>query len=166
MAAQTDVAIKIRVYETATADLGSPNMTHLLELLQTAYASGTVASTFDTVWSDTRNLVGATEALDLAGSLTGLLGGTITFAKLCGLIIRNNATTTAFDLKVGGAAANAWYGCFDGATHIAVVPPGGFFWWFSPIDGKTVTAGTGDQLKIDSGANTISYSILLLGRSA
>lgn len=52
------------------------------------------------------------------------------------------------------------------ATDIVHVGPGGILILTSPVDGYAVTAATGDILKIDSGAATINYTIVIWGRSA
>jgi hypothetical protein len=137
-------------------------LTHVLDMV-----TGTGASQSDLVWSDTRSLVATSESIDLAGTLTSqLTGATVTFAEVTAIIIRNNATTTAYKLLVGGAAANQFINWVAAANDIVHIGPGGIFVLTSPVDGFAVTAGTGDILKIDSGAVTISYSIVVIGRSA
>lgn len=160
MAVSTDVQLKFSVKESRSNDLGDSKMVHLLELAR-GYGSGTAASTFDVVYSDTASIASGTPlSLDLLGSLTSVLTGqTVSFVKLCGVIVKNKSTTSGQYLTLGGGS-NALSG-FSGKAD-----PSGVFVWFSPIDAMAPVAGTGDILQIASATGTISCDILLLGRSA
>ena len=59
-------------------------------------------------------------------------------------------------------------GLFGGAAHTLKVSGGGIFHWEAPLDGGglTVTNTTAQDLKIDAGAATITYDILVWGVSA
>jgi hypothetical protein len=175
MAVASRISIMVRALESQSRDLGLATMPHLVEYPTPAvnsgspeFATGTASYQFDRVWSDQRTLTATSEDLDLAGVLTSQLdGSTITFVEIGGILIYNTSTTAA--LTVGGAAANqAFTGLFAAATERLKVGPLGQVAWVSPIDGGglTVVAGTADQLKIDAGAATITYQIVLLGRSA
>jgi hypothetical protein len=175
MAVASRISIMVRALESQSRDLGLASLPHLLEYPTAAvnsgspeFATGTGDYQFDRVWSDERTLTATSEELDLAGVLTSQLDGSaITFVEIGGILIYNSSTTAA--LTVGGAASNqAYVGLFAAATERIKVGPLGEVAWVSPIDGGglTVTAGTGDKLKIDSGAATITYKIVLLGRSA
>ena len=130
------------------------------------FTNGTTDGKIDKIWYDTSRVLAATsEEIDLAGSLTGPDGATVTFAKVRGILVINTSTTSGQTLKIGGAAANA-FPLFDNATDIYSLDPDSCFFVTSKIDGKTVTAGTGDLLKIDAGAATITYHIAVLGTSA
>jgi hypothetical protein len=66
-------------------------------------ASGTGADQGNQVWSDTRTLTtGATETLDLNGSLVNAVGESVTFTKVKVIFVRNKCTTT---LSLFAAAA-------------------------------------------------------------
>lgn len=177
MAVASRISIMVRALESQQRDLGLSSLPHLLEYPTAAvnsgspeFATGTGDYQFDRVWSDERTLVATSEDLDLAGVLTSQLdGSTVTFVEIGGIYIYNASTTAGPALTVGGAAANqAYVGLFGAATERIKVGALGEFAWVAPLDGGglTVTAGTGDQLKIDSGAATITYRIVLLGRSA
>jgi len=164
MAVTTNIKIRGEWDETGSGDLFTPRAQHTIEHL-IALASGTSASQADLVWSDTRTLAATSENLDLAGSLSGALGTTVTFAKVSGIIIRNNTATAAAKLLVGGAASNQFINWVANSSDILQIGPSGILFLTSPVDGYAVTAATGDILKIDSGAATISYSIVIWGRS-
>jgi hypothetical protein len=155
------VAIKLPYTTFGEAATFSKTVSGSAELLP-----GTGENQGDEAWLDIDRVLTATsEELDLAGGLTDLNGNAITFTKIKELLIVNKNTTSGELLKVGGAAANAFL-LFDDATDIESIDPGGFLHISSPVDGKTVTAGTGDKLKIDAGANTITFNIILTGVSA
>ena len=71
---------------------------------QDSLTNGTGANQGNRVWHDQRSAAAAPDDLDLAGSLTDAFGATVTFAKIVGIFIKNNSTTTAEVLSVGGDA--------------------------------------------------------------
>lgn len=177
MAVSARVEFLVRCVESQVKDLGTSTLPHLMTYPTpavnaglTEFASGTGDYQFDRVWSDERTLTATSEDLDLAGVLTSQLdGSTVTFVEIGGIFIYNKATAAASRLSVGGASANqAYVGLFAANNDIVKVGALGSFQWVAPLDGGglTVTAGTGDTLKIDAGAATITYQIILLGRSA
>ncbi len=156
----------IRWTYASPLDLSTPKDTGALDLGDTL-ANGTGDNLADMIFHDQRTLTATSEELDLAGSLPNTLTGTaMTFAKVKGLIIKVVTTGTGKKLTIGGAAANAWLGWFADASDKEDVDPNGIYMQWSPTDGKAVTAGTADKLKIDAGANTIVYDIIIIGTSA
>lgn len=133
----------------------------------TEYTDGTTANKADLVWSAKgRSLAATTENIDLAGGLTDEFGNTITFAEITAIYIHNKNTTAGETLTIGGAGANTFL-LFADATDKFVIDPDGKFFFDSPsAAAKAVTAGTGDILLIDAGAATITYDIVIVGRSA
>lgn len=134
--------------------------------LSATMANGTSTNQADMVWHDRRTLVATSENIDLAGSLTSVFGATLTFATCKALLINNRTTTAGATLTVGGAAANAFSAIFADATDKLIIQPGGCALFFAPRTGYTVTAATGDILKIDAGAATVEYDIYILGTTA
>ena len=128
--------------------------------------SGTTTDKADLLWWDTRTLAATSEDLDLAAGLTDTFGNVLTFVEIVGLAIKNTSTTTAEILAVGGAAGNQFINWVANSSDIVNIDPDGILFLWSPLDGYTVTAGTGDLLKIDAGAATITYEIVIIGRSA
>jgi hypothetical protein len=113
-------------------------------------------------FTDQRTLAATSENLDLAGALSNRFGQTISFSRIKAIVIQNRETTADRNLLVGGAASNAFATPFGNASDIVVIPPGGVL-VLASNEGWTVTASTGDILKIDSGANTVIYDIAILG---
>lgn len=147
-------------------DLNDPSVTLNYDFSDTL-ANGTGKDQADILWFDQRVLAGTSEDLDLAGSLTNAFGTTVTFVKIKGIIIKNVTTTATYTLTVGGAAANQFINWVSDASDEIVIGPDGFIWLHNPsAAGYGVTAATGDLLKIDSGANTVTYDIILYGTSA
>lgn len=130
--------------------------------------SGTGLGAADMLWSDQRTLAAsATEDLDLAGSLTGLLGGTVTFARIKGLIVAaSSANTNA--VNVTRPASNG-VPLFLAASDGIPVKPGGVFAWFDQSAlGIAVTAATGDLITLTNGGSgtSVTYDIVIVGASA
>lgn len=152
---------------THTSALDQSTITDSSQInLSDTLASGTAVDQADQIWHDRRTLTATSENLDLAGSLVNAFGATLTFARIKGILIKNRSTTAGANLIVGGAAANQ-FPLFSDVTDKIPIGPDGFFFYYDPsAAGKVVTAGTGDQLKIDAGASTIDYDIVLIGASA
>ncbi len=165
MAVTTDISIRVASKESRSNDLGESKLTHLLELVK-AYGSGTSSNQFDVVYSDTHSAAAAAKTYDVLGSLASVLtGATVSFVDLCGVIVKNNSTTSGDVLSIG-AGSNPVTGLWIASGDGVKIGPGGMFIWLDPIDGISPVAGTGDVITVDPGAKTISFSIILLGRSA
>ena len=128
-------------------------------------ANGSGADKANKVYFKTRILgSGASESLDLAGSLADAFGATLTFTKVRVLAIIADAGNTT-DVAVGGAASNAWVGMFGDATDKVLVKPGSMFLWIArDAGGGAVVASTGDLLKVaDAGAAGVTYTVIVIG---
>lgn len=155
----------------------SANLTSALDLVtasaplalstRISMASGTATGQADLCWSDTRTVAASgTDALDLAGSLSGNLGGTLTIVKLKAVLVRAAAANTN-NVRVNRPASNG-VPLFLAASDGIDVLPGGVFLWVAPGAGVTVTAATGDLLNIDnsSSGTSVTYDVVLIGTSA
>jgi len=159
MTVKTDLALRITSTEEVATDLGTSKATHALEMVE-YYPDGAAPGSFDVIYSATATATAAPDRYDVLGDLNSPLAGPkLSFATLCGIVIKNLSTTATENLIIGGGA---------NAAIPAQQPlgPAGIYVWFDPIDGITPVAGTGDLIQIDPSANTINYHIILLGRSA
>ena len=160
------ISAQIDATETAAIDFGSKT-SKIQAAIAIALANGTAASQADMIFSDERTLAAsATENLDLAGSLAGAFGATLTFAKVKAIMVIADAGNTN-DVVIGGAASNAFVGPFGANTHTVAVEPGGVFLIAHSGAGWTVTAATGDLLKMTNSAGTtgVTYKIVIIGTS-
>lgn len=149
-----------------TADLGTPVAPVRLEKHLQITAGTDALGKADILWADERNLAAsATENIDLAGVLAGLLGSTITAAEITAIYIEANEGNTN-DVVVFGAASNPFNGPLSGTTPKIAVGPGDFA-LITNRKGWTVTAATGDIILVaNSAAGTaVTYKIILLGRT-
>jgi hypothetical protein len=132
-------------------------------------ATGTAANQADKYWSDQRTIAASSnDDLDLAGSLTELITGTLTFVRVKGIIVYASTANTN-NVIIGGSASNPLINWVTGTNPAVVVRPGGLFCLIAPdATGYAVTAGTGDILRLsNSGAGTtVTYDIHLIGASA
>lgn len=129
--------------------------------------TGTATGQADLSWSDTRTVgASSTDALDLAGTLTGNLGGSLTIVKLKAVLVKA-AAANANNVRINRPASNG-VPLFLAASDGIDVLPGGLFLWVAPGAGVTVTAATGDIINIDnSGAGTsVTYDVVFIGTSA
>ena len=169
MTLSTKLAVGLAAELTSALDLASTE-SRIDKGWQLNLATGTAANQADVLWHDERTLTAsATEDLDLAGSLTGLLGGTVTFAKVKLLLVHALAANTN-DVVIGAAATNAYVGPFGAATHTIKVPPGGIHVSYAPGTAGlgAVTTSTADLLKVANGGGStpVTYQIFIVGTSA
>ena len=160
-----NVALGWQVVEESAMDLGTAKLTHTIGSMLSAMSNGTTDGTqINRVWSDSGSVVnGAPVDLDLMGSLTSQLDGTtISFVDVVGVFIKYKSGTG--DLTIG-QGSNPWITWLAATGDGVVIGPNGVFVWFSP-NGKSPTAGTGDILRLASSSGTITYDIMIIGRSA
>lgn len=164
------LSIAASAIQTATLDLGTAQA-QLSKAYTVEFANGTTAGQADRVFHDTRTLAAsANEDLDLAGVLTDALGGSLTFARIKGLIVSAAAGNTN-NVIVGGAASNQFLSWVGAGTHTITVRPGATFALMAGAAdavGYVVTAATGDLLRIanSSSGSTVTYDIAVIGCSA
>lgn len=154
------------VNHTGVHDLGTPAVKIDTGRKTFDFVNGTTAGKADRAFGDLRQLAAsASENLDLAGGLTDAFGATLTFAKIVAIVVKASEANTG-DIIVGGAASNGFVGPFGAAAHTVAVKPGGALALVAPQGGWTVTAGTGDILKVANAvAAAAEYEIVLLGTS-
>jgi len=129
--------------------------------------NGTGANQADKVFTDTRTVTtGATDSIDLAGSLTDAFGATITLARVKAILVKAASGNTT-DLSIGRPASNG-VPMFSAVSDAIVIRPGGVFFWAAPdATAIAVTAGTGDLLSIINAAGaSANYDIVIVGASA
>ncbi len=165
-ALRTNINHALVMTYTGTNDFGSPSF-QLDAGNQAALllGNGTASGQANALFADQRTIgASSSENLDLAGVLVDPLGATLTFTTIKAIKIKA-ADANTNNVLVGGAASNTFVGPFSDATDIVAVKPGGIFMWVAPQTGATVTASTGDILKIaNSGGTTgVTYDIFIIG---
>ena len=164
MAVAGSLSFALALNETSANDLGTATMPHALAAAY-AVTSGTTDNKMDLIYSDNNSLVATTVNIDVRGALSAALGGTsISMVEVRLIIIKNKGTTV---LTLGNGTNPAWAGLFGGTAHTLSIPPG-LFVWYCTTDGigLQTTAATADILKLDSGASTVEYDIVIGGVSA
>lgn len=167
MALTTDFYVKLIAGLTGTADLLTP--TAALDLRsRTTLTSGTGLGAADMMVSDTVTLAASgTADIDLAGSITGHLGNSLTFARIK-LVYVSAATGNTNDVNVTRPASNG-VPLFLAASDGIPVKPGGKFIWVAPnAAGVAVTAATGDLITFtnSSSGTGVTYDYVIIGASA
>jgi len=141
-----------------TADLTNP--VQPIRIAQPfALTNGTGDDQANEIFADTRTLTATSETLDLTSTLANFAGTTIVYTALKGVWIFNRSTTGGEDLIVSGNFGTI----LGGTTPTVTLKPGFGILLAGTLTGYTVTNTSADQLKIDAGAATISYDIVLIG---
>lgn len=172
MALTTEIMARLKPVQTGSNDFGSDSFSPVIKQALTL-ASGTGANQADLLFVDERSVAASTnDDIDLAGALSDAFGSTITFAELAAILIINaprSGSANTSDLTIG-AGSNPFVGFLGGTSPtIGPIKPGGFVFIGSPDAAGigTVTAGTGDILRIANGSGaTANYQIAIIGRSA
>lgn len=138
----------------------------LFPTLSRALANGTGASQANALYFDQRTvLTTANDDLDLSGVLA-TQGIPLVFTSIKYVLIAISAPDGTQKLNVGPkGVTNAWAGPWVGGVG-ATVYEEVWDWrdWSNPYSGWTVTAGTGDILRINNpSAVTVTYIPLIVG---
>lgn len=147
-------------------DLGSVAFSYN-RAVTTQFTAGTGTGKADKLFSDTRTIAASSsENLDLAGVLTDPLGATLTYGHVKAIYVQASSANTN-NVEIGGAASNGFTGPFADATDKISLPPGGRILLTHGGAGWTVTAGTGDILKVanSSSGTGVDYDIMVIGTS-
>lgn len=167
MALTSRITVAVTGDLTSALDLETPTSS-LAYSAQIDLATGTGLAQADMRWSDQRTLsASGTEDLDLAASLTGALGTTLTFARIKALLVKAAATNTN-NVVISRPAANG-VPLFAAASDAISVQPGGLFLWVAPSAvGVVVTPATGDLITVTNSAGTtgVTYDVIVIGASA
>jgi hypothetical protein len=161
-----DVNIRVNGAYYGATNLGTPSLAlDVLKLMTITAGTGTGKA--DRLFAGSRTIAASSsENLDLAGTLTDPLGATLTFVHVKALLVIADAANTN-SVLVGGAASNGFAGPFADVTDIATIPPGGSALFTHPGAGWTVTAATGDILKVanSSSGTGVTYRVVIIGTS-
>lgn len=161
-----DINLSIRAKLIGTADLGAPVAPVTVDKLVQISAGTDALGKADILWADQRTLAAsATENLDLAGAIAGLLGATIAAAEITAIYVEAAPGNTN-DVVLFGAASNAFNGPLSGTTPKLTVGPGDCA-LITNRKGWAVTAGTGDIILAANGAGgtPVTYTIVVIGRT-
>jgi hypothetical protein len=172
--ANAELSIGFKASQSAGANsFGATFWNGAMSLVQ-GFTDGTVANKFDRLYMTERTIgASSNDDLDLSGVLTDIFGATITAVELVGIVLINKpksdaASANLSNLTLGGGT-NPVVGFLGGTTPtVGPIKPGGCFVLMNPdaTGLATITAGTGDILRIANGAGgSNTYQIALLLRS-
>lgn len=170
MAVIANISAAVSGTQSSVLDLGTASFPFSASASTAFATSGTGAGQVDLVFTDTRTLsASGTEDLDLAGSLTGAFGSTLTFARIKAVYVSAAAANTN-NVQVTRPASNGVPWLMAAGDGIAL-RPGAFVLWGSgsaDATGVAVTAGTGDLITFTNSAGTtsVTYTVVILGCSA
>lgn len=169
MALTSSLSMAVGFSQTSALDLGTATFPVSVRNAVTL-ASGTGGGQADVVFSDRRTLAAsASEDLDLAGSLIGAYGNTLTYVRVKGLYIAASAANVN-NVVIGNAASNAWATLFNATGTVTLRPGAALLAMAGQADGTAygVTAATGDLLHVLNSAGTtgVTYDVVVIGASA
>jgi len=132
------------------------------------YSSGTGAGQVDGIHSKTYSLAATPTTLDLT-AMTDPNGAAITCStgRIRSLWLQNLSN---YAITIGAAASTQWLGMLGTTTSTLVVPPNGILTFSDPTTVGTSAGAyvdsTHKSLKIDPGANTVQFNLVILFCSA
>lgn len=160
------INVGMQLNQTGTRNRGTQSFTDSVAYALKFKAGTSAVDQTDVLYSDSRTIAASgTDDLDLRGALTDALGATVNAAEIVAIWVQA-LSTNVNDVVVGAAASNQFVGPFGAGTHTIALKAGNGF-LITNQAGWTVTAGTGDLLRIaNSGAGTsVKYTIVILGRT-
>lgn len=141
---------------------------HVFSFFQ-RFEYGTGSGKVNCIWSQPPTAVvnGAPQDIDLRGTLTSVVDGSVVdFPLIVGIFIVNHSTTSGQYVTVG-AGSNPFIDWLTASGDGVRAKPGpGFLNLWSPLDAYQTTAGTADILRLASAAGSPQCSVLIVGRSA
>jgi hypothetical protein len=167
MALRTEYNVRLATTLSKTVDFANPTQAipySVSKILET----GTSAGQADLLWADQITLAAsATQDIDLSGSLVDALGAAVVFAKVKAIVLVA-AAANVNNVVLGAAASNQFAGPLGAVTHTVHVRPGGTLVLEDATTGWTVSAGTGDILRVaNSGGTTgVTFDLFIIGTSA
>jgi hypothetical protein len=164
--AETVRSLRVQVLITGTVVGDDGAVLTVSEQYDKTFGEGTGTDQVGAVWQDkSRNLNATSENLDL-DALTDFQGATMsTLANIGVFYLRNLDTNSGDKFTIGGAATNQWIGMLVDGTDKIDIGPDGFMLCVSPVDKFTITASTGDTLKVEAADNS-NYRLILAGDNA
>jgi len=141
----------------------APDIQAAMEWLQ-----GTASGQCDLLYSKAHSIAASgNTTIDLSGTLAGVFGANVVFARVYGIIVKA-AAANVNDVLVGGNGSNPFVGFWADATDITRVAPGGIFMNARPLVGWTVTGGSNDILKFanSSSGSAVDFTVGIVGASA
>lgn len=135
--------------------------------IKTELTDGTGSGQANSMWLDERTInASSNDDLDLAGGLTNVYGETITFTAIKVLLIAIDSPDGTKSVRLGPAnVSNGWQGPWGGTGATVYETIHDWSVKSNKYGGWSVTAGTGDILRITnpSGSASVTYRILLIG---
>ncbi|HVJ72044.1 MAG TPA: hypothetical protein VM531_11165 [Sphingomicrobium sp.] len=131
--------------------------------LESLFANGTGLGQANNVYSKRRTLTtGASEDLDVSGSLTNLFGTSLVFTKIKAIAIQSLAANTT-NLTVSRPANGLPF--LSAVGDALVLTPGGIFVFVDPsAAGVAVTGGSADLINVANAAGaSASYDVVIVG---
>lgn len=152
---------------TSALDLSTPTDSIAIgdgnfDAISLTFADGNGDEEAQSWWHDERTVAATTaDNIDLAGTLSGVLGGTVTALKVKWIVVAIDAPDGVKTLRVGPRnQANAWQGPWGGTGATVYQDVTHHLALFEPYAGWTVTAGTGDVLGVyNPSAVSVTYRI-------
>lgn len=175
MAINASVGLKLNIKENSAANVFSDVWWEGLFEYQKEFTDGVGADQANRVVMLERTVAsGANDDIDIYGSISYPVHGTINAAEIVGFIVANrpvdpNAASNTTNLVIGGGSNNATNAFITGTTKtIGPIRPGGFVMFFNPDASGigVVTSGTADIMRIANSAGaSATYVVILLLRT-
>lgn len=167
MAASVTSQVNLQVSAQYSNTVGLQDVSAPLTVMKTiSLAHGTGANQADKVYSQQYSIAtGATQSIDVAGSLTDSMGVAFTPARIKAIYIGSAAANTTNLTVFGDAAHVPFFGTV--ATSFTMRPGGAFLLVDPGATGYVVTASTGDIIKIINAAGaTAVVDLVIVAASA
>ena len=123
------------------------------------WTDGTAANSAQRFFTKNTSLVATTIDIDLSTAVTS--DATVGFTHWREIVVYNDSTL--YDLTIGLGSTPFTTTFMTGTTPAIVIPPGGVFRQVKPLGTVGYVVAGATILRLNSGANTIAYRLLVLG---
>lgn len=123
------------------------------------WADGVTANSVQRMYMKSASL--AATAIDINLETVATSDGTTGFIAWRELVIFNDSTTDDLTFGLGTTPITASF--MGGTNPTVIIPPGGVFRHVKPLGSTGYDCTTNNGLRLDSGASTIAYRIIILG---
>lgn len=153
------VSLSIVANDRRTVGLNAGANIPVNEAPSFAFTNGSGALQASILYQAQLSLSGGALNVDLNGVLTDSYGTTVNCTKIKAIFIQNNSASNT--MTFGDAASDPFVGLLNSTGTITLNPGDCFLAVSGTAGGFTVTAGTGDILKV-AGTGTDQFSLIIL----
>ena len=158
------INVNVEVQEVGDDAFGSPPPRSTVISYQAEIPQGTGSNAVNLAYVDERRYTASTAVDHDLAPYDDFQGNSKTIAKAKMIAFQTRNLTSGEQWQIGGDANSV--PVFGAAADYLKLGPNGLFLWIDPIDGISVTAGTGDIVQVTPPAAAAVGKLVVVGSSS